>query len=88
MAALIPVCAVCGKHGEVQDRWCKTCKQFFCRPCIPKHWGHDKKKETFTIDNLRDINDQERNVEDKLTELKDQVEGLGDHHTDIKERIC
>ena len=51
------------------------------------HWGHDKERRS-TIDELRAINDQERNVEDKLTELKDQVEGLGDHHTDIKERIC
>ena len=85
MAASAPVCS---KHKEVQDRWCKTCKQFYCPECRYTHQGHDKKERRFTIDELCDINDKERKVEAKLTELKDQAEALGDQHKDKKERIC
>ena len=73
-------------HGEIQNRHCKTCKQFFCENCDEMHKDHKKKE--YSKQDLQNFKTSEEEIEEKLDQLKDEIEPVKDIHNGMYKKVC
>ena len=76
-------------HGEIQNRYCETCKQFFCENCDEMHKDHIKKE--YAKKELQKFKMSEEEIEKKLDQLKDKIESdkdVEDIHKEMYKNVC
>ena len=75
-------------HGEIQNRYCETCKQFFCENCDEMHKDHIKE---YAKKDLQRIKTSEEEISKKIDQLKDQIESdkdVQDIHKEMYKDVC
>ena len=73
-------------HGEIQNRYCETCKQFFCENYDEMHKDHKKKE--YAKKELQNFKTSEDEIEDILDQLKYEIKPVKGIHKEMYKKVC